>query len=66
MGEGGADTAAIEVDDVALLTARKDHATAKSVAALGVDQSGVEQPIKPIAVGHEVMPQIATGRIADA
>ena len=66
MGEGGADTAAIEVDDVALLAAREDHATAESVAALRVDQTGVEQPVEPVAVGHEVMTQVAARCIADA
>ena len=42
--ESGSDTAAIQVDDLAVLTTGKDHTPAKGVAALVVDQPYVEQP----------------------
>ena len=37
MGEGGTDTAAVQVNDLAVLAAGKDYAPAESVAALSID-----------------------------
>jgi hypothetical protein len=39
-GESGADTTAIEIDNAALLAARKDDTLAKRIPALVVDQAG--------------------------
>ena len=44
MGECVANAAAIEVDDAILLAAGEDDAAAKSVLALGADQSQFQQP----------------------
>jgi len=38
MGEGGSDTAAVEVDDASALAAREDDALVESVAALCVEK----------------------------
>ena len=40
VGESGADTTAIEIDNAALLAARKDDTPAKRIPALVVDQAG--------------------------
>src|SRR5437879_11809944 len=39
MGEGGSDTAAVEVDDASALAAREDDAPVEGVAALWVEQA---------------------------
>ncbi len=39
MGEGGSDTAAVEVDDASALAAREDDAPVESVAALWVEKA---------------------------
>ena len=64
--KSGADTAAIQVDDPAALTAGEDDTPAEGVAAVAVDQAGVEQQIERIAQGSEMVPQVSAGRIADA
>src|ERR1700680_615727 len=66
MGEGGADTAAIEINYAALQVAREDDAPAKGVAALGVNQPRAQQQIQRITEIGQMTPQIATGRIAEA
>ena len=46
MGEGGADAAAVEVDDVLALTQREDDALIESIGALCVDQPGCRNSSK--------------------
>ena len=46
MGEGGADAAAVEVDDVLALAQRKDDALIESIRALRVDQADPSQQIE--------------------
>src|ERR1044072_2015448 len=46
--ESHADTAPIQVDRTALLTAREDHAPTKSVTTLWIDQSCPQQQIEGI------------------
>jgi hypothetical protein len=43
MSEGGADAAAVEVDDLFALAQRKDDALIESICALVVDQAGFSQ-----------------------
>ena len=66
MGEGGADTAAIEIDHAALLVAREDDAPAKGVSALRVNQPRAQQQIQRITEIGQMTPQVATGSIAEA
>ena len=65
-GKAVADTAAIEIDDLALLAAGEDHSPAEGVAALVVDQADVEQQIERIAWVGEMTSQISAGSVADA
>ena len=65
MREGGTNTAAVQVDNPASVTAGEDDAPAKSVASLPVDQAGVEQQIEWISPAGEVAPQVSAGRIPD-
>ena len=66
MREGGSDTAAIEIHDLALLAARKDRAPAECVAAVMGDQTCGAQPIEAITLGGEMLPQVPAGRLSDA
>src|SRR5215472_12254732 len=59
------DTAPVEVDDLVVLPAGEDHASAEGVATLVVDQTRIEQQLQRIALGSEVTPQISAGSIAD-
>ncbi|HEY6372170.1 MAG TPA: hypothetical protein VIX37_16460 [Candidatus Sulfotelmatobacter sp.] len=54
MGEGVADTAAIEVDDGLAMAQGKDDALVKSIRALRVEQTKLPQEIKGIALSGEV------------
>src|SRR5208337_2726027 len=65
MGESSADTAAVQVDDVAVPAAGEDDALVEGVVALGVDETGVPQQIEGIALGKEVTPQAPAGGITD-
>src|ERR1035441_10609050 len=65
MREGGANTATVQVDNPASLMAREDDAPAEGVAAVPVDQAGVEQQIEWISPAGEMAPQVSSGRIAD-
>ena len=65
MGEGAADTAAVEIDDVAVLPAGKDHTAAEGVAALRIDEAGGEQQIERIVLA-KMAAQVSAGSIANA
>src|SRR5215467_7199035 len=46
MGEGTANAAAVQVDDAILLAAGKDHASAKRIRALRIDQACFKHPLQ--------------------
>jgi hypothetical protein len=46
MGEGSADTAAVEVDDVFVMAQWEDNALVESIRALRVEQSKLPQEIE--------------------
>jgi hypothetical protein len=50
MGESGVDTAAIQVDDVAVPAAGEDDALEEGVVALAVDEAGALQQTERIAL----------------
>ena len=56
VGEGRADTAAVEVDGLAVLAAGKDHTPTEGVTALAIDQPYLQQPIEGIAEGGQMAP----------
>src|SRR5690348_15883500 len=64
--ESRADAAAVEIHDLAVLAAGEDHPPAEGVAALLIDQTGVEQQIERIALGGEMASQISAASVADA
>ena len=55
VGGGGADAAAVEVDDLFALAQRKDDALIESICSLGVDEAGFSQRRKGIALGREMV-----------
>ncbi len=65
MGEGGSDTATVEVDDASALAAREDDAPVESVAALWVEQAETLQEIEGIALRREMTAQAPARSIAD-
>ena len=65
MGEGGSDTAAVEVDDTSALAAREDDAPVEGVAALWVEQAETLQEIARIALSREMSAQAPAGGITD-
>ena len=56
MSEGGANTAAVEVENIAVLAAREDDTPVKGVAALGVDKAGASQQPQGVALSREMTP----------
>src|SRR5580692_11983457 len=66
MGEGGSDTAAVEVDDASALAAREDDAPVEGVAALWVEQAETLQEIARIALSREMSAQAPAGGITDS
>ena len=65
MGEGGSDTATVEVDDASALAAREDDAPVEGVAALWVEQTETLQEIEGIALRREMTAQAPTRGIAN-
>ena len=65
MGEGGAEAAAVQVHDAAVLAAGEDDALIEGVVALGVDEAGVPQQIERATLGEEVTPQAPARGITD-
>jgi hypothetical protein len=65
MREGIANAAAIQVDDVILLTAGEDNAAAKSIGALRSNQARIEQTFQGVAEGLQVRAQVAAAGIAN-
>src|SRR5580692_9052362 len=66
MRKSCSDTAAVQVHDSPMLSAREDYTPAESVAALVVDQASMEQQIERIALGREMTPQSPAGSVANA
>jgi hypothetical protein len=54
MRKSRADTAAVEVDDLALLTAGKHHTSTEGITALRVDETMMQQFIERVTLGSEV------------
>lgn len=65
MREGIANAAAIQVNDVILLTAGEDHAPAKSIGALESNQARFDQTFQGVAEGLQVRAQVAAAGIAN-
>src|ERR1035437_9644388 len=65
MSESGVDTAAIQVDDVAVPAAGNDDALEEGVVALRVEETRAPQQIEGVALGEEVTPQVPAGGITD-
>ena len=54
MGEGGAGTAAVQVDDPLVPVAGENDALVEGVVALGVDETGAPQEIEGLALGEKL------------
>ena len=65
MGEGSADAAAVEVDDVFSLKQRENDALVKSVGSVYVQQAGLSQQIEGITLCREMTTQISAGGVSD-
>ena len=65
MGEGGADAAAVEVDDVFALAQREDDALIESVGAVRVEQADLPQQIEGITLCREMTAQTSAGSVTD-
>src|SRR3984893_3989759 len=65
MGEGGSDTAAVEVDDASALAAREDDAPVEGVAALWVEQAETLHEVARLAFTREMSAQAPAGGIPD-
>jgi len=65
MGEGGSDTAAVEVDDASTLAAREDDAPVKSIVPLRIEHAETLQEIEGIALRREMTSQAPTRGITD-
>ena len=66
MGERRADAAAIEVDDLALLVAGEDDAPTEGIAAMAIDQAGLQQHIEIAAAEKKMAPQVSARSVTDA
>jgi hypothetical protein len=66
MGEGGTETATVEVDEVSILVAGEHHAPVESVLALPVDEAEALQEIESVAARHKMTPQAPAGGVSDA
>jgi len=60
-GEGGSDTAAVEIDDAPALATGEDHAPVKGIAALRIEQAKTPQQIERIALSGEMSAQAPAG-----
>src|SRR5882762_5710415 len=65
MGEGGSDTAAVEIDDAAALAAGEHDAPVEGIAALRIEQAETPQEIERIALSGEMPAQAAAGGVAN-
>ena len=65
MGEGTANAAAVQVDDVILLAAGEDHAPAKRICALRINQACFKHPFQRVAEALQVSAQIAAASLAN-
>ena len=65
MGEGGSNTAAVEVDDTSALAAREDGAPIKGIVPLRIEQAETLQEIARIALSGEMTAQAPTRGITD-
>jgi hypothetical protein len=65
MCEGGADAAAVEVDDVFALAQREDDALIESVGTVHVEQADLPQQIEGITLCREMTAQTSAGSVTD-
>lgn len=65
MGEGGRDTATVEVHDAPVLAARENDAPVEGVAALWVEQAKTLQELARVALSRQMTAQAPSGGIAD-
>src|SRR5580693_280462 len=66
MWESAADTASVQIYDLAILSAWENHTPAEGIAALIIDQAHVEKPIERPAESGEMATKISAMRITDA
>ena len=65
VGEGSADAAAVEVDNMLVLPQRKHDALTESVRAASVDEADPSQQIERMPLRHEVTAQHPAGSVTD-
>ena len=61
MGEAGASTAAIQVDEALVPVAGEEDALVEGVVTLEVNEASVPQPIEGITLRSEMTPQAPPG-----
>ena len=66
MGEGRADTAAIQIHHLSVLATGEDNTPVEGIAAPRVDEAGALQRLQGVALVREMTPQISAGGVADA
>ena len=66
MRECGPDTAAVQVDDLAVLAAGEDDAPAEGIAAVVIDQADFQQQIERTAPGGQMTAEVSAQSITDA
>ena len=66
MGEGRADAAAVEVDDLSLQMAGEDDTPTEGIAAIMIDQAYLQQQIKINLAESQMAPQVSAGSVTDA
>ena len=66
MGKSSSDTTSVQIDDLAILPARKDYTPAEGVAAMVIDQTHFEKPIERTAEGREMATEVSAMGIPNA
>lgn len=66
MREGIADTASVQIYDLAVLTAWKSHAPAEGIPALFIDQTDFAELIERASKGGQMASQVSARSITDA
>ena len=66
MGEGRADTAAIQIHHLSVLATGEDNTPVEGIAALRVDEADTLQRLQGITLVGEMTPQISAVSVADA
>src|SRR5260370_11607522 len=66
VGKRCADTAAVQVDDLAVLAAGENDASAESIAAMVIDQADLQQQIERRAPSGQMTPEVSASSVTDA